>query len=213
MRNKNTIKTGIIIKILTIALLGMSSGYGKEKAVDGPGQEKPLEQSSLVDEEAKEVKIVKEKFHFGQIIKDKKQFQQFIGSTIGAMEINSEAELKTMLEKTTKGFFFHNLLINSEVFLRFSFKLIKAPKAIASFLGIFLEKNKIIIFSLAMVFSLILAHYLGEVKFYFKALSPWRVMYGMTRFTGVNAFRVWVFVFLFSANLKPIGGILLASIH
>jgi hypothetical protein len=200
-----------IIKLLTIVFLAMPIGYCKEKSDKLLPVENSVEESSLV-KEAKE-EAVKEKFHFGQVIKDKEQLQLFIGSTINAMEINSQSDLKSMLEKTTKGFFFHNLMINSEVFLRFTFKLIKTPKAIASFLGIFLEKNKIILFSLAMVLSLILAHYLGEVKFYFKALSPWRVLYGLTRFTGVNAFRIWVFVFLFSANLKPIGGILLSSIH
>jgi hypothetical protein len=153
-----------------------------------------------------------DKFHLKNMFKNKRNFEKFIVESLSVIDIESKSQVKTYIDTSTKGLFFHNFSIKTPLISEFIYQLLKAPKAISKFLSIALMRNELLIFTFGMIFSFVCAHFLGEFKFNFKPLSPLRILYSTARFTSINAFRVWLFSLLFGNNFIPLGKIYMSSL-
>lgn len=144
-------------------------------------------------------------FHLGDIIKNEISFTKMVEENVSILKLDSANEVQVVL--------LNNKLKGFPLVSEFIYQLLQRPNALAKFLRIFFNTQAFILFSLGMIFSLIISHYLGEFKFKFKTLSFARVSYSFFRFSVVNIFRVWLFIFLFSENVKPISKVYLTSVY
>ena len=151
-------------------------------------------------------------FDFKEMLNDPKKFEAFISDTVSITEVNSREDFTVLIDRSTKGLFLHQYVTNMPLLSEFFHQLIKTPSAIASFLTIFLKRNALFVFSLLIILSFIISHYLGERKYKYQAMSGKRISYAVFRFSVVNGFRLSAFLFLFAENIIPVTQVYLSSV-
>ena len=143
-------------------------------------------------------------FDFKTFIHDKKKFENFIISNIQIFEISSPKEVEGILKKGTEKLFFHGYFKETPLISTFIYRSMKKPESVAKFSSMFLQFNKLIIFSALMLFSFIFSHLLGEYKFNYDVLSVPRILFAFFRVGLINLFRLGCFGVLFSRHTSPI---------
>jgi len=151
-------------------------------------------------------------FSFKEVLDDPKKFEELVADTILIVDVKNRVDFVSLVDRSTKGLFIHSFILSSPLTLEFFHQLINTPKAVASFLKILLMRNSLFIFSLLIILSLILSHYLGEKKYKYQAMSGKRLGYALFRFSLVNGFRLAAFFYLFAENIKPITQVYMASV-
>lgn len=152
------------------------------------------------------------KFSLKEIVSNSAQFEQFLIKNISIISPRSPKEINSFIKETTKNLFIKNYTKETPLISEFVFQSIQKPEVIAKFLAIATKVNQLLIFSLVMILSIVLSHYLGELKFKFPAMSIKRISYSFFRFFLINGFRVWIFSFLFMENIKPISKVYFSSV-
>lgn len=143
-------------------------------------------------------------YHFKTIFKNQNNLNQFTGDVIKSHEFESKSEVKEYLDASTQGLFFHNFVTNTPLISEMIYQTSKNPDSIAALLGISIKTNELIYFSVGMLFSFILAYFLGDFQFHFKPFGMARTFYLPFRLLIVNGFRFVLFVQLFGENISPI---------
>jgi hypothetical protein len=143
-------------------------------------------------------------FDFKVFIQDKELFEKFVSGNLGILEVESPQQIEDILRRGTEQLFFKSYFENTPLLSDFIFRSLKQPESIAKFFSLFLQFNKLIIFSGLLICSFIFSHLLGEYKFNFDILSVQRILFGVFRIGFINGFRIGLFSILFSEHLGPI---------
>lgn len=151
-------------------------------------------------------------FSFKEIVNNKESFEKFVTDSVKVIQFESSTATKDYLIQNTDGLFLQKIVKNKPIVSEFVYQSLEKPKALSKALEIFLMRNEIMYFSIVLILTFILSHFLGELKYKFKTLGGARVGFALGRFAFINGFRVWFFVYLFGSNLKPISGVYLDSV-
>lgn len=152
-------------------------------------------------------------FELKEILEDPVRFEKFISDMVASLNIKNREDLKKIIQRSTKDGIFKRFLVDGHLIPEFLFQLIKSPHTITSFLNIFLRKGRLFIYSLLVVLSFILHHYLRKRKYQYRVMSFKRLSYAFFRCSVVNGFRLGAFLFLFSENILPVAQIYLISVN
>lgn len=152
-------------------------------------------------------------FRLKDVLHNQDQFNQLIANTLQALELESVGQAQELLDMAAKQLPVENHIRRNPIYAQFLMGIVKAPQAVGSLLQIFFQKSKIVFFFFILVGSLVLSHFMGELKYFMAVMSPLRVSYSCFRFAFINGLRLGAFIYLFSAQLKPIGSVYLKSIN
>lgn len=153
------------------------------------------------------------KFSLKDIMTNQKSLENFIEANISIIKPESSEQISEFINQNTQNLFIHKYTKETPLLSEFTFQAMNQPKSLAKFLGIFFMVNQMLIFAVFILFSMVISHYLGELKYKYPAMSIKRITYSIFRFGFINGIRFWVFSFLFLDNIKPIGQIYIASIE
>lgn len=151
-------------------------------------------------------------FDLKDVFTDQDEFEEFMVDSLSIIEIKSANQISKMIDTGTKDLFVHKYFKDTPLISEFLYQSFKEPKVLSKFFSILIQRNSLFVFSIAILFSIVISYYLGEFKYKFPPLSFKRVSYSLFRFLSINGFRVWVFTFLFIDHLKPITQVYMASI-
>jgi hypothetical protein len=152
------------------------------------------------------------KFSLKEILSTPEKLEPFLIENIAIVTPESAQEISSFIRESTKNLFIKGYTKETPLLSEFLFQSLKKPEVIAKFVSIFIKVNQLIIFAFIIILSIVLSHYLGELKYKFPPLSLKRISYSVFRLSLVNGMRLWIFSFLFMENIKPISQVYLTSI-
>lgn len=146
----------------------------------------------------------KKNINLKKVFTDEREFQNFSMSIFGTLQFENSIDLFNAIEKSTKGTVLSGLVVRNSFIVEFLYQLLKKPKSLSRFLTLFIQLDKLIMFTFVMILSFFISHLLGEFRFKFAVLSKKRVNYFICRFLIINSFRV-IFTFtIFQENMAPL---------
>lgn len=159
----------------------------------------------------KSEKAVKKSFSVKKILEDKSKFSKLVEKTVIAGQVDSREKAHALIGRATASLPVKDHFNSNPIYGEVLYQTSQNPDALVSLFSIFLEKTKIVQFFLLLVGSLYLSHLMGEAKYFMKPFGFGRLFYGIFRFGFINSVRLGGFIYLFKANLAPVGNVLVQS--
>ncbi len=193
--------------ILFFLFLFSSTVYAQDKQINS------IEDSINLNTELGTVQTkINQSFSLRSIFESQQALENFIVKNISIIKPSSPEDVSHFIQKGTQNLFIKDYTKDTPLFSEFTFRALNEPQAIAKFLSLFMKINYLIIFSIIMILTIVLSHFLGELKYRFPVLSFKRISYSLFRFTVVNGIRIWTFSYLFLDHVKPISQVYYSSL-
>lgn len=151
-------------------------------------------------------------FKVRDLLKDKEQMTQIVGSSFESINLSNRSEASNLIKKAVRNLPVEKHIINNEIYSEFLYQLSLQPSALVSLLQIFTKPYVFLHFFIFVFATMIVGHWMGELKFSMKMMSFYRLGYGLFRFSCIGLLQFIGLIVCFKPYFAELGGVYLVSL-